>query len=305
MDEKYDVIIIGAGPAGLTAAIYCARAELKTLVLEYDAPGGKLVKTAEIANWPGIEKTSGVDLALSMYQHALSLQVVYRYGEVIELISEVSGHQLKCRDGQTYFGRAIIIASGTKERLLQVPGEQAMIGRGVSFCAICDGAFFKNEAVAIVGGGNSALEEASYLATLVAKLYIVIRRDQFRADQSYVSEVLANPKIEVVYQHVPSAVLSSDQRVSGLEIEHVTTKEKRVLEVKGIFPYIGADPATQFVQGRGITDEAGYLSVNSEMATAIPGIYGAGDVCAKQLRQVVTAANDGAIAAVNVSHYLK
>ncbi len=305
MDDRYDVIIVGAGPAGLTAAIYASRAELKTLILEHDAPGGKLVKTAEIANWPGITKTSGVDLALSMYNHALSLGVVYDYGEVRELKVHQDYHELVCVAGNSFQASTVIIASGTKERLMNIPNEQAMIGRGVSFCAVCDAAFFKDEAVVVVGGGNSALEEALYLSALVSKLYIVIRRDEFRADHSVIEAVLANPKIEIIYKHLPAAVISEDNRVSGLEVEDVTTKKRRILAVKGIFPYIGADPATAFVQNLGITNPDGYLIVDGNMATKIPGIYGAGDVCEKQLRQVVTAASDGAIAAVSAIHYLK
>jgi thioredoxin reductase (NADPH) len=289
----------------MTAAIYAARAELKVLILEHDAPGGKLVKTAEIANWPGLVKSSGVDLALSMYNHVSQLPIDYQYGEVSQILDYQDYKEVQCQDGKSYSGRSIIIASGTKERLLNIPGEKEMIGHGVSFCAICDGAFFKNEEVAVIGGGNSALEETLYLCQLVKKVTIVIRRDQFRADQGFVDAILDNPKVEVIYKHLPVAIISEDKQVKGLEIEDVDSKERRIIAVKGIFPYIGADPATTFVKDLGICDEQGFLVVDQHMATKVAGIYGAGDVCAKTLRQVVTAANDGAIAAVSISHYLK
>ena len=304
MDKKFTVGIIGAGPAGLTAAIYLARANLSTIILEHEAPGGKLIKTAEIDNWPGTRNVNGVDLAMKMFDHASALGVNYAYGDVSSIVPKDGYHEVVCSDGTVYHVEAVIIASGTKERLMNIPNEKEMTGRGVSYCAVCDGAFFKGKSVAVIGGGNAALEEAIYLTRFVEELTIVIRRDVFRAAQKLVDEILANPKIKVIYKHVPIEVEVTDNKVSGLLIENVEDKTRTTIAVSGIFPYIGADPVTGMVNDLGITDEQGFLLVDREMATAIPGIYGAGDVCAKNLRQVVTAANDGAIAAISISHYL-
>lgn len=305
MDLQYDVMIIGAGPAGMTAGIYAARANLKTMILEYEAPGGKLVKTAEIANWPGVPTSAGADLALAMFGHLSELPVDYVYGEVIKLITHEDYHEVICQDGKRYLGKTVIIATGTKERLMGVPNEKEMIGRGVSFCAVCDAAFYRDAEVVVVGGGNAAVEEALYLTRFAAKVKVVIRRDVFRADEALVKELQNNPKIEIIVRHVPVAVVCDDNRVRGLEIADVDDESTQIISAKGIFPYIGADPVTSFVRDLGITDEQGYLIVTADQATKIPGIFGAGDVCAKVLRQVVTAANDGAIAAVSASHYIK
>lgn len=305
MDIQYDVIIVGGGPAGLTAAIYAKRANLSVAILEYDAPGGKLVKTAEIANWPGIKLTSGVDLALQMFDHVNSLAIDYLYGLVVAVKPTDNYQVVECESGEVYYSKAIIIASGTKERLMDIPNEQQMIGQGVSFCAICDGAFYKDKTVVVVGGGNAALEEALYLTQFARLVNIVIRRDEFRADAHTVETVLAHPKICITYSSIPYQVIIDNNKVSGLQIQNVLTKELSILKGDGIFPYIGADPATSFVKGLGICDDAGYLIVDHNMMSKVPGIYGAGDVCRKVLRQVVTAANDGAIAAISVSHYVK
>ena len=305
MDCQYDVIIIGAGPAGMTAAIYCARSNLKTLILESGAPGGKMVNTAEIANWPGTTSINGADLALSMFNHVNQLKVEYRYGEVKEIVDNKETKEVNCLDGNSYTSKAVIIASGTKERLMNIPGEKELIGKGISFCAVCDGAFFKDEDIVVIGGGNAALEEALYLTQFVKTVTIVIRRDVFRAAEEVINEVKENKKIRIIYKHLPFEVISEDNKVSALVIENVDTLEKTTIETKAIFPYIGADPATAFVSALGITNQEGYLLVDDKMATVVPGIYGAGDVCWKTLRQVVTAANDGAIAAVSIGHYLK
>lgn len=300
----YDVIIIGAGPAGMTAAVYASRAGLKTAMLESAAPGGKLVKTYEIENWPGIKGTDGATLAFDMYEHSTSFGAEYLYGNVAEL-KDGDDKTIVCEDGATYSAAAVIIATGTVERMMQIPNEAEMVGKGVSFCAVCDGSFYKGKAVIIVGGGNAALEEAIHLTQFAAKVTIVIRRTVFRAEPIIQKQVEANQKITVITQHIPKEVLVEDGKVAGLLIEHVETGEQQRIEAAGIFPYIGADPATKFVSGLGITDANGYVLVNEKMETAREGIYGAGDVCAKQLRQVVTATNDGAIAAQQVFQRLQ
>ena len=308
MTKKYDFIIIGAGPAGMTAAIYAARAGLKTAMIESGAPGGKLLKTNEISNWPGIKTEPGSQLAMDMFEHSTSFGAVYEYGKVVEIKTDeenpASDKQIICEDGTIFQAPAVLVATGTKERLMGIPGENKNIGRGLSYCAVCDGAFFRDQEVAVIGGGNSALEEAVYLTHFASKVYILMRRNVFRADKIAVDAAMANPKIEIIQNVVPTEILDDGQHVNGLRISDVTTKEEQILPVSGIFPYIGADPVTGFLKHLDILNPQGYMIVNASMETKIPLLYGAGDVCQKGLRQVVTAVNDGAIAAQDAFHKL-
>ena len=304
MDVQYDVIIIGCGPAGLTAAIYAGRANLSVMILEGETPGGKLTKTYEIENYPGIKKISGVDLAMQMMDHGQQFGAVINYAQVTAVEDNGDYKTVKTADGQTFTCRAVIVATGTRERLLDVPEATQYTGRGISYCAVCDGAFYRNKKVVVIGGGNSALEESLYLTQLVEQVTIVIRRDQFRAEAKVVDKVLNHPKIKVVYKNLPDSLVIEDGKVAGLVIRNVETGEKTTLECAGIFPYIGADPATGFLKDLGVLNEAGYMVVNENMETCVRGIYGAGDVIAKDLRQVVTATNDGAIAANSAARWL-
>ncbi len=305
MDKRYELIIIGGGPAGMTAAVYASRAGIKTLMIEGSAPGGKLIKTAEISNWPGITDINGVDLALKMFEHSTHFGAEADFKEVVMVDKVDAGVVVKCADGSELKSDAVIIATGTKERLLNIPNEERLTGKGVSYCAVCDGAFFRDKVVTVIGGGNSALEESLYLTTFAKKIYLVIRRDVFRADELVQKHVMAESKIEIIREHVPVAIVEGEGRVAELVIENVKTKKQTVLKTDGIFPYIGADPNTAMVKHLGITDKDGYILTDDKMRTSVPGIFGAGDVNAKYLRQVVTATSDGAIAAQAVFHYLK
>lgn len=303
MDNRYEVIVIGAGPAGMTAAIYAKRAGLNAAMIEFDAPGGKMVKTFEIENYPSYSEVNGADLSMKMFEHTQSLEIPYLYGNVIK-IEDGKIKKVICADGSVYEGKSVIVATGTKEKLLNVPGEKEFTSKGVSYCAVCDATFFKDKDVAIVGGGNSALEEALYLSDKVNKIYIIIRRDVFRAEESIQDKILNNPKIEIIKKHVPVEILG-DSKVNGFVIENVDTKERTTLNVEGIFPYIGSYPNTAFLDGLGISDEAGYILTNDRMETKVAGIFGAGDCNKKELRQVVTATSDGAIAGQNAYHYVR
>ena len=278
MERQYDLVIIGAGPAGLSAALYGSRAGLKTLILESGAPGGKLIKTNKISNYPGVKTMEGTQL---------------------------EDKNVYLNDGTSIHGESIILATGTKERLLNIPGEKENLGHGVSFCAVCDGAFFRDKDVVVIGGGNSALEESIYLAGLARSVTIVIRRDVFRAEQHIQKQIEANANIRVIKKHIPTQILSSEGKVSGIELENVDTHEKQVVECSGIFPYVGQDPNTACVEDLGILNERGYVIVDKNCQTKIPGIYASGDVIEKELRQVVTACNDGAIAAQHAFHRIK
>lgn len=306
MDNNYDVIIIGAGPAGLTAAVYAGRAGLKTAILEYEAPGGKMVKTDEICNYPGINEIGGVDLSMKMFDHATSLGASYLYGEVTEIHDE--GYMKRVvASGSEYLTKTVIIATGTKERTLGFEADEKLLGKGLSYCAVCDGAFFKNKDVVVIGGGNSALEEAVYLTQFVNRVDLVIRRDVFRGDDTAQKQVLNNPKINVIRKHVPvDYIIKEDGKLGGVKFKHVETGEEQDIISDGLFPYIGAIPATSFLkQYDGVLDNDGYIIVDKNLQTSIPGVFAAGDVIQKHLRQIVTATADGAITAQNAFHYIQ
>ncbi len=304
MDIQYDVIIIGAGPAGMTAAVYASRAGLKTALLEKAAPGGKLIKTYEIQNWPGITEINGADLAFKMFEHSTHFGAEYLYADVKEIV-DGEFKKIICMDGTVYTCKVVIIATGTQERLLNIPGEKEYTGRGVSYCAVCDGSFFKDQIVTVIGGGNSALEEALYLTQFAKQVNVVIRRDVFRAEPIVQKQIEENKKINIIKKHVPVEILAEDQKVSAIILKNVDTQELSTVETKAVFPYVGSDPCTEFAQNLGILDERGYIIADTKMQTSIKGIYGAGDCIVKDLRQVVTATGDGAVAAQQAFHYIK
>lgn len=305
MDIQYEVVIIGAGPAGMAAAVYASRAGLKTAMLEKSAPGGKLVKTNEISNYPGFVTSGGPDLAFKMFEHSTAFGAEYLYGDVTRIHDHGNLKEIALADGSSVFTKAVIVATGRDERLLNIPGEQRYTGAGVSYCAVCDGAFFKNQEVAVIGGGNAALEEAMYLTQFASKVHIVIRRDVFRADEIVQKQLEENEKIHVIKKHVPVEILGEDGKVCAIVLKNVETQEETTLAVNAVFPYIGQDPGTSFVDHLDILDDQRYILTDERMATKVPGIYAAGDVIHKTLRQVVTATSDGAIAAQSVFHDLR
>lgn len=301
MNREVDLAIIGAGPGGMTAALYATRAGLSTLMIDASAPGGKLLKTYMIDNYPGDPEIPGPDLAVEMYQQSVSFGAEFMNGTVKNVNLD---KQVTLDSGEVINAKAVLIATGTKERLLNIKGEAEAIGHGESFCAVCDGAFYRGKDVVVIGGGNAALEEAQFLTKFANKVTIVLRRDVFRAEHKVQTHVMENDKIEVLKNHVPEEVILEDGKVTGLVAKSTITDDTLTIPCSGLFPYIGADPETKFLDGLDILDDKGYVLVNEKMETAIDGIYAAGDCIRKELRQIVTATADGAIAAQNIFHYV-
>jgi thioredoxin reductase (NADPH) len=296
MEFNYDIIIIGAGPAGMTAGVYAARANMKVAMLEKSVPGGQMTKTAEIENYTGFDVIEGPDLSMKMFDHAQKVGAEYLYGDVVGVEQVENGRKVVLADGTEYLAKAVIIATGTKQRLLGVPGENELAGRGISWCAICDGAFFKQKEVIVVGGGNSAVEEALYLAKIASKVTIVHRRDELRADKLAQQRAFEAENIEFAWDSVVKS-FNGQMKLESVTIENVKTGEQTDISADGSFIYIGAIPITEMVADMGVTDEYGYVLTGKEMETTQAGIYSAGDVNQKHLRQIATAVSDGAIAA--------
>ncbi|MFV0288468.1 MAG: thioredoxin-disulfide reductase [Mycoplasmatales bacterium] len=298
----YDLIIVGAGPAGLTSALYASRAGVKTLILERGAPGGKVFTTHLVENYPGLESITGRDLSMQMHKHALKFGAVYEYGDV-EAITKKADTFIVKTNMQEYSGKKVILATGTENRKLGVQGEEEFLGKGVSYCAVCDGNFFKNQDVAVVGGGNSALEEALYLADLCKSVTIIHRREEFRAEQYIIDKLKGKENIKYELNAQVQEIVG-EQKVQSVKLKYKdkTTKE---LAISGIFIYVGLIPLTQRFQNFNIYNEGKNIKVDKKMATEIEGLYSAGDVNVKSLRQIATAVNDGAQAAQSVIEALK
>ncbi|MCV2231363.1 NAD(P)/FAD-dependent oxidoreductase [Paracholeplasma manati] len=300
----YDLVIIGAGPAGLTAAIYAQRANLKTIMIEKSAPGGQIVNTGEIENYTGFTKLSGGDLALNMFNHAMALGVEYGYGDV-RSIQKVDQTFKIVTDQETYDAKACIVASGMIQRKLGLEHEERLSSNGISWCAICDGPIYKGEDVVVIGGGNSAVEESSYLSTLVNHLTIVQNLPHFTADKKSIDHLNKQPNVTAYFDSLVTQFIVENDKLTGVEITNSKTTEKTIIPCKGVFEYIGWNPNTYMLKGLNITNAWGYIEANEKMETAIPGLFAAGDVRVKQIRQVVTATADGAIAVQNVLRYLE
>ena len=298
----YDVIIIGSGPAGLSAAIYAERAKLKTLVLE-KAPmsGGQILNTYEVDNYPGIPGVGGFDLGSKFRAHADAVGCQFVTAEVLEIKNEAD-HKVIVTDKETYQAKTIILASGATHRTLGVPGEEELMGMGVSYCATCDGAFFKGKTTAVVGGGDVALEDALFLARLCKKVYLIHRRDSLRGAMVLQEELKSLPNVEILYDHVVTEICGEDM-VEKLRIKNVKTEAEKDLEAAGIFIAVGIHPNTELLRELVAVGEDGYIPADETGETGRPGIYVAGDIRKKPLRQVVTAVADGANAAVSAGNY--
>ena len=298
--DIYDLIIIGGGPAGVTAGIYAQRARLKTVLLEKLGVGGQIILSDLVENYPGFQGISGFDLMQKFEEQAKALGLAIEDCEVTRITDEGEYKLVKTPD-RDYRAKSVIIASGSKSRRLGVKGEEALIGKGVSFCATCDGFFFRGKDIVLVGGGNSAITEAIFLAKIVNKVYVVHRRSELRAEKILQERALDNPVIEFVWDSVVEEVLGNNV-VEGVVLRNVKTGECSELAVGGVFVYVGITPNTEFIDLE--KDENGFITTDRSLATSIPGIFAVGDCRQTELRQVATAVGDGALAVTSVERYL-
>lgn len=305
MTREYDVIIVGAGPAGLTAALYAGRSKLRTLVLDRMGPGGQLLNTELIEDYTGFKSITGAELARLFEEHAREFGAEIEYGNVVEIWSEPCWRYVRTDDAdEPLRARAVIVCSGGEPRRLEVPGEKEFAGRGVSYCAICDGAFFKDRVLAVVGGGDSAVEEATFLTRYASKVYIIHRRDEFRAQKVLQERAFANPKIEVVWDSVVERI-GGNELVEWVDIRNVKTGATRRLSVGGIFIYVGFRPNSALFRDPVRTDRLGFLITDEKMETSLPGVFAAGDVRSQFVRQITNAVGDATTAAIAATRLLE
>ncbi|WP_018132081.1 thioredoxin-disulfide reductase [Effusibacillus pohliae] len=304
----YDLLIIGAGPAGLSAAVYGARANLQVALLEKGLPGGQMQNTTEVENYTGFKMIMGPELSQVMYEHALHLGVDYHTADVEKV--ELEGRIKKVHTTKGVFeAKALLIATGAEPKQLGAKGETEFRGRGVSYCATCDGAFFNekrpgmDKGLIVVGGGDSAVEEGAFL-TRFNKVTLIHRRDKLRAQPILQKRAFENPRMSFIWDSTVEEIIG-DQAVTGVRVKNLKTGEVRELPANGVFIYVGMQPNTDFLAGSKILNEAGYIVTDETMKTSIPGVFAAGDVRDKGLRQIITAASDGAIAAMSAYHYIE
>lgn len=300
----YDLIIIGAGPAGLSAAVYGIRAGLDLIVIEQTPMGGgQVIDTSEVDNYLGLPGIGGFELGQKFRQHADALGVVFRSGKVVSIQDGDGGKVVETADGTKYEARALILAGGAQHAKLGVPGEDSFRGQGVSYCATCDGAFFRKRDVAVIGGGDVAVEDAVYLAALCRKVYLIHRRDSLRAAKSLQNKLFSCENVEVVWDSTLQKINGSDL-VESITVRQIRENSERELAVEGVFIAVGMKPNTEAYRQTVACDESGYLIAGEDCATNIPGIFAAGDIRTKTLRQIVTAVSDGACAVASAEKYL-
>lgn len=298
----YDTIIIGAGPAGMTAALYAARSNLKVALIEGGLPGGQMNNTSDIENYPGYANISGPELAEKMFEPLENLGVEHLYG-FVENIEDHGDVKKVITDNEEFETRTVIVATGSKHRLLGVPGEEELNSRGVSYCAVCDGAFFRDQDLLVVGGGDSAVEEAIFLTQFAKSVTIVHRRDELRAQKVLQDRAFVNEKINFIWDSVVKEI-KGENRVESVVIENVKSGQVTEQAFGGVFIYVGLDPVSDFVQELHIQDQAGWIVTDDHMKTSVAGVFAVGDVRQKDLRQVTTAVGDGAIAGQEAYKYI-
>ncbi|MEK4028055.1 MULTISPECIES: thioredoxin-disulfide reductase [Bacillaceae] len=303
-DKIYDVIIIGAGPAGMTAAVYTSRANLSTLMIERGVPGGQMANTEEVENYPGYDHILGPDLSTKMFDHAKKFGAEYAYGDIKEIVDGKEYKIIKA-GAKDFKGRSVIITTGAEWKKLGVPGEKELTGRGVSYCAVCDGAFFKEKDLVVVGGGDSAVEEGTYLTRFAKNVTIVHRRDELRAQKILQDRAFKNEKVDFIWNHTVKEINEKDGKVGSVTLVSTENGEEQKFPADGVFIYVGMLPLSKPFLNLGITNDAGYIVTNEKMETKIPGIFAAGDVREKTLRQIVTATGDGSIAAQAAQNFVE
>lgn len=300
----YDTLIIGSGPAGMTAALYAARSNLKVGIIEQGAPGGQMNNTSEIENYPGYDNISGPELSMKMYEPLEKFSVEHIYG-IVQKVEDAGKVKRVITDDSTYEAKTVIIATGAKYKLLNVKGEDEFTSRGVSYCAVCDGAFFRNQDLLVVGGGDSAVEEAIYLTQFAKSVTIVHRRDELRAQKILQDRAFANNKISFIWDSVVEEIQGNNIKVSNVLIKNVKTGQITNHDFGGVFIYVGMIPVSSMVSNLGICDQDGWILTDDQMKTTRPGIFAIGDVRQKNLRQITTAVGEGAIAGQGVYHYIE
>ncbi|GCF93456.1 thioredoxin reductase [Enterococcus florum] len=300
----YDVIVVGAGPAGMTAALYASRSNLSVLMIERGAPGGQMNNTAEIENYPGFDSIMGPELSQRMYDNVLKFGTENAYG-IVQDIKDHGDHKEVITEEKSYLAKTVILATGCVHRKLGVAGEESFAGRGVSYCAVCDGAFFRNKRLLVIGGGDSAVEEAIYLTRFASEVVIVHRRDELRAQKIIQDRAFANEKISFLWDSVLEEITGNEMMVTGAKIKNVKTGEVHEEEIGGVFIYVGLEPLTEPFRNSGITNDEGWIETDLEMKTSIPGVFAIGDARAKDLRQITTAVGEGGIAGQQVYKYIE
>jgi thioredoxin reductase (NADPH) len=302
-EKHYDIVIVGGGPGGLTAGLYASRANRKTVLIEKYIPGGQIANTEEVEDYPGFERIAGAELASKIAEHAKKFGVEIVSDEVTEIYSEGDRRIVITASGDIYRAKAIIISTGGSPNLLNVPGEKEFSGKGVSYCAICDGAFFKGQVIAVIGGGDAAVEEGMFLTKFGSKVYIIHRRNELRAQKIIQQRAQNNPKIEFIWNTVVESV-NGDSRVGSLSLRNVKSGEKSTLEVGAMFVFVGFVPNSNITREPLNKDKNGYIITNDRMETSIKGIFACGDVRSQLVRQITNAVGDGTTAAIAAEKYI-
>ncbi len=304
-DKIYDLVIIGGGPGGLTAAIYAMRAALSTVLIEKGAAGGQVVMSDRVENYPGFEDISGFDLSDKFFQHAAAYNPEILREAVSAVEPGLDHHAVVLESGARFNAHAVILATGGSPRNLDIPGEKEHYGKGVSYCATCDGFFFRGKTVAVIGGGDTAVEEALYLAKITKKVYLIHRRDALRASRILQQRAMNDCNIEILWNTIPLEIKADEQGVCAITLQNVQSKEKRDLEVEGAFIFVGFTPNNSLVPNGVKMNADGYVITDEKCETHIPGIFAVGDLREKYARQIVIAAGDGCTAALAAAHYVE
>ena len=303
--ETYEVIIVGGGPAGLAAGLYCKRAALKTVLFEKGLLGGQIAISKDVENYPGVEGITGFDLAEKMVHHALSFDLSVIQQEVAEVSAGLDLHLVRLANGDTFRTVALILAAGGSVRKLGIPGEAEYLASGVSYCATCDGFFFRDKTVVAVGGGDTAVEEALYLAKLTRKVYLVHRKNALRASKILQDRLMAEPKIEIIWNTIITEIKGDGKTMNAVSFENTETGEKGEIPADGIFIFVGYSPNNKLIPPGVRMNEQGYVITDEKCATNTPGIFAVGDLRQKFANQIVVAAADGCIAALAAAHYVE